>query len=84
MTVGQEKDGVPDVSCSPAMVYIMKKNEDGMLERTLVPALKDNHVHEVEYRGSQKITPRQANTEFGKLHAEVAAKETQKIPGVLG
>jgi len=72
MKVAHNKDGIPTVTCSPAMKYVRTKI-NGRLQRVAVQVPEDTHEHEMEYMGSHKIQPRQMNAEGAKAIAALEA-----------
>ena len=85
-----EEGGVPTLKVSAPMKYIKqkKKGVKGKFEKVAVPVefsdgTIDNHTHEVEYLGSEKIKKRQANVEFAKLDAAMKAQQNPSVEGVL-
>lgn len=81
ITVEKNGEGVPVIHVSPAMKYISKKI-NGRLKRVAVPVLDDEHTHEIEYLGSEKIKLRQANIEFAKFDAALKARQEISVDGV--
>ena len=72
MKVNQTEGGVPQVTCSPAMRYVLQKI-NGRLQRVMTTVPGDDHTHEVVYLGSQKIQPRQLNAEGARTIAALEA-----------
>lgn len=82
IVVTKNGDGVPVISASGPMKFVMKKDKYGRARRAAVPMLDDDHTHEVEYLGSEKIKLRQANIEFAKFDAALKAKQEISVEGV--
>lgn len=81
--VVQKPGQVPTLEVSGPMKYVMKKfgKKFKKVPEPLDPEV-DSHTHEVEYLGSERITPRTPNMEFAKLDAAVRAHQSPTIENV--
>ncbi len=91
VVVVQGPNGVPTLEVSGPMRWVKKKSR-GQWKRIEEPvtigkgdgAEADNHAHEVEYCGSERITLRKPNMEFAKVEATLKARyEPPTVEGVI-
>jgi hypothetical protein len=92
IVVRQGKDGVPVIEVGPPRKWVLKRIR-GRNQRVMAPIdlgdtdkngnpLFDEHTHEVDYLGSERITLRQSNVEFAKMEASIKARQEPSIDGV--
>lgn len=70
------------VVVGPPKRWVQKKMRDGTVRRELVVISHDTHTHDVEYRGSMKVQPRQVNAEFAKIASKLDP-QPQNVPNVI-
>lgn len=82
MTVTIGPDGKPQASCSKPMRRVNRKVK-GRTVQVTVEVEDDDHTHEVEYRGSERIKIRQYNSEYAKFQQGLADKAPKPIAGIV-
>jgi hypothetical protein len=79
-----ETDGVPSLVVGPASRWTRQRVKGGRMIRVLTPIEHDDHTHDWEYLGSERIRLRENNMEFAKYQAMVKEKQEPTIDGVVG
>jgi hypothetical protein len=71
-------DGLPTMRCGPAMKEVMMLDDNGQYKKTAVELPKrEQHVHVVTYRSSEKLTTRKMNNVALQAQNEIANKQAQ-------
>lgn len=83
MTVEQSENGVPEVRCSKPMKYV-KQMKNGQPQKVAVEIEDDDHVHQIQYLGSERIKLRQINPESVKLQSMADARARNRVDGIVG
>lgn len=83
MTVVESKDGVPQVTCGPAVRWVTKK-VNGKRKQVAEPIPYDTHTHVVEYISSERISQRKTNQEYVKFQSMIDSMTPRKVDGVVG
>jgi hypothetical protein len=88
----KDENSLPKVICGPARTWVIQgkgKNKKRVMVAPRIAVGTDNeeadeHTHEMDYLGSQRIPLRKPNVEAAKYQAEVAAKQEIRVPGIVG
>lgn len=84
-----EKEGVPVLEISAPKKWVMKKvpgrgpKPVRVAADVFIGGEQDEHIHEYEYRGSERLKPRKTNMDALKFEGAVAAVHNPQVPGVI-
>jgi hypothetical protein len=87
ITVTGEEDGIPTVTCGPAVKQVQVRTPNGYQKKfvpiTFSDGTVDDHTHDMEYKRSEKIEIQQLNPEFIKAQAMIESKKPQPVAGII-